>query len=224
LIRFTCASCGKRLKAADDGAGQKISCPRCGQRLMVPQQMQNQSSVPQPATPPLWPPHASHGSQAVPQAGQVLVHCPGCGRAIILQVHELTLNIECAGCFKQFVPSEPHSPASVPRQPSADPFARVEPPRQAEIGQHGTTVGPLIFFACPDCGTPLKASPEQVGSELPCPNCGLRLQVPAPTSDSQGAKSQSPVDTLQVPQGKFCITCGANILKIVHTRPTRSPQ
>lgn len=36
MIRFLCPTCQKRLKAPDDGAGRKTSCPRCGQRMLVP--------------------------------------------------------------------------------------------------------------------------------------------------------------------------------------------
>ncbi|HJT78565.1 MAG TPA: hypothetical protein VJ739_15275 [Gemmataceae bacterium] len=36
MIHFACPSCGKHLKAPDSGTGQKTSCPRCGQRLLIP--------------------------------------------------------------------------------------------------------------------------------------------------------------------------------------------
>lgn len=36
MIRFNCPNCGKRLKAPDEGAGQRTKCPTCGTRLLVP--------------------------------------------------------------------------------------------------------------------------------------------------------------------------------------------
>jgi DNA-directed RNA polymerase subunit RPC12/RpoP len=36
MIRFSCPSCQKALKAPEEGAGRKISCPNCGQRLLIP--------------------------------------------------------------------------------------------------------------------------------------------------------------------------------------------
>jgi hypothetical protein len=36
MIRFSCPVCQKVLKAPDHGTGQKCSCPRCGQKLVVP--------------------------------------------------------------------------------------------------------------------------------------------------------------------------------------------
>jgi hypothetical protein len=36
VIRFSCPTCSKVLKAPDHGAGRKIACPGCGQRLLIP--------------------------------------------------------------------------------------------------------------------------------------------------------------------------------------------
>jgi hypothetical protein len=36
MVRFACPTCQKVLKAPDHGIGQKTSCPRCGQRLLIP--------------------------------------------------------------------------------------------------------------------------------------------------------------------------------------------
>ena len=35
-IRFHCADCGKKLKAADDQMGDRVECPGCGAELLVP--------------------------------------------------------------------------------------------------------------------------------------------------------------------------------------------
>ncbi len=36
MIRFQCPACQKVLKVVDGGAGRKINCPKCGQRMLVP--------------------------------------------------------------------------------------------------------------------------------------------------------------------------------------------
>lgn len=36
MIRFKCPACQKILKAPDEGAGRKINCPKCGQRMLIP--------------------------------------------------------------------------------------------------------------------------------------------------------------------------------------------
>lgn len=36
MIRFKCPACQKVLKVLDEGAGRKINCPKCGQRMRTP--------------------------------------------------------------------------------------------------------------------------------------------------------------------------------------------
>ncbi|HJT76851.1 MAG TPA: hypothetical protein VJ739_06575 [Gemmataceae bacterium] len=36
MIRFSCPVCQQHLSARDDGAGQKVACAACGQRLEIP--------------------------------------------------------------------------------------------------------------------------------------------------------------------------------------------
>jgi hypothetical protein len=131
LIRFECPTCGKRLKAPDDGAGCKTTCTRCSQRLLVPPRVQNKTvlgkAVPDRPTISAVPPSGIKPQAAVLPPGQVVVSCPGCGRAIQLRPHELSLVIECAACNLCFSPSGPPVPPPVPRQwpsgPSASPSA-----------------------------------------------------------------------------------------------------
>src|SRR5438105_9694668 len=43
MIHFQCPSCSVRLNVADDKAGTKGPCPKCGQRLQVPGLTQNKT-------------------------------------------------------------------------------------------------------------------------------------------------------------------------------------
>jgi hypothetical protein len=52
---------------------------------------------------------------ASPLVATVIVRCPGCGRAISLQEHEQTLNIQCARCATKFAPSQAAAQAAFPR-------------------------------------------------------------------------------------------------------------
>jgi DNA-directed RNA polymerase subunit RPC12/RpoP len=45
MIRFSCPTCRKALKAPDDGAGRKIPCPQCGQRLLIPPPEQSRNKT-----------------------------------------------------------------------------------------------------------------------------------------------------------------------------------
>src|SRR5690349_5212244 len=37
MIRFACPACQSHLKSPDDKAGAKIACPKCGQKVRVPE-------------------------------------------------------------------------------------------------------------------------------------------------------------------------------------------
>jgi DNA-directed RNA polymerase subunit RPC12/RpoP len=46
-IEFQCASCGKLLKVAANGAGKAVRCPGCGQSIVVPAAPSQPASIPQ---------------------------------------------------------------------------------------------------------------------------------------------------------------------------------
>jgi biopolymer transport protein ExbD len=50
-IKFSCDSCGKRLKAGDRQGGRKVKCPGCGQAQTVPEP-QGERPVSEPPAPP----------------------------------------------------------------------------------------------------------------------------------------------------------------------------
>lgn len=45
MIRFSCPACQKILKVSDHGAGRKVPCPRCGQRLLIPPPVQERNKT-----------------------------------------------------------------------------------------------------------------------------------------------------------------------------------
>ncbi len=57
MIHFCCSRCQKRIRCADKGAGRKMHCPRCGERLLIPPPVQQQEesihAEPSPAPPPV---------------------------------------------------------------------------------------------------------------------------------------------------------------------------
>jgi DNA-directed RNA polymerase subunit RPC12/RpoP len=121
MIRFACPACKKVLKVADDGAGKKVNCPGCGQRLLIP-------AAPMPVVPvrdrvvlaeaPPSPPTSSpvSASRSAPpkvrQGKTIPVTCPGCRRQISLPVAELGTMIECAQCSARFVPTRAAAPSA----------------------------------------------------------------------------------------------------------------
>lgn len=120
MIRFQCPVCDKVLKAPDHGAGQKISCPKCGQRLLIPQPAPAANktvlgrSLPESSSSSVPP------SMASSSAASLTATCPGCGRSIPLELHEIGWTIECKVCKTCFVLAEPPAPSLTPtKQPSA---------------------------------------------------------------------------------------------------------
>jgi DNA-directed RNA polymerase subunit RPC12/RpoP len=127
VLRFQCPACQKVLKAPEAAAGQKVPCPRCGQRLLVPAQVpvsttdRNKTVLGQPvqsAAAALPVPPATRPPGPVLPAGKVLVSCPGCERSILLPTNELSWTIECSQCSTRFVPvpatASVAAPAPVP--------------------------------------------------------------------------------------------------------------
>jgi hypothetical protein len=55
MIRFSCPVCQQHLSARDDGAGQKVSCASCGQRLQIPTTPEHRTH-PTALLPPYHPP------------------------------------------------------------------------------------------------------------------------------------------------------------------------
>jgi S1-C subfamily serine protease len=59
MIRFVCPSCEQVLKVTDNHANQKVNCPKCGQRLLVPGPQPNRTILARPlAGPAAAPPEA----------------------------------------------------------------------------------------------------------------------------------------------------------------------
>jgi RsiW-degrading membrane proteinase PrsW (M82 family) len=50
-ISFSC-TCGKQLKAKDEGAGRRVNCPACGESLVIPAVSVEPDPPPEPETPP----------------------------------------------------------------------------------------------------------------------------------------------------------------------------
>lgn len=103
-VRFACPKCNSALSAPDHRIGTKTNCPKCGQRLLVPGRPANRTVLGRPIEEGT---RAARSPARAPesQPGTACVTCPGCGRAIVLPLEELSQLIECAKCLTRFVPS-----------------------------------------------------------------------------------------------------------------------
>jgi DNA-directed RNA polymerase subunit RPC12/RpoP len=81
MITFTCPACQAALESPDHTAGQKVHCPKCGQRLLIPPPMPrpilNRTMLGQATTP--LPTSSSPPPEPVVWVG---VRCYDCDRAI----------------------------------------------------------------------------------------------------------------------------------------------
>jgi len=48
MIRFSCSRCGKKIRGPERAAGSKMFCPRCGERLLIPPPVREESIHAQP--------------------------------------------------------------------------------------------------------------------------------------------------------------------------------
>jgi len=118
MICFSCPTCKFVLQSPAQDAGNKIECPKCGQRLLIPNPAKPAASN-KTVLGSLLPSSSgltatsSRATGSVPQstdAGTVDVTCPCCGRVIPLSPHELSLVIQCSRCLAPFNPSS-HLPS-----------------------------------------------------------------------------------------------------------------
>jgi DNA-directed RNA polymerase subunit M/transcription elongation factor TFIIS len=103
-LRFACPRCRSVLEAPIHKAGEKVPCPKCGQRLQVPGPTR-EKTVLADALPESMNRAAARGAPPVRTSAPltIAVACPGCGRRILLPEEKLGAVIECAKCDTRFV-------------------------------------------------------------------------------------------------------------------------
>lgn len=123
MIRFGCPTCRSVLESPERKAGDKIACPKCGQRLQVPAPPRNKTVLgtifPEPSGQfrPVDPPVRDPQPQAT-VANSVSLTCPTCKAVLSLPRTAIGFWTTCPKCREGFLASDD----STPEQP-------VEPPR-----------------------------------------------------------------------------------------------
>ena len=108
MIRFSCPHCTKKLKAPEGSAGRMITCPKCGQSLVVPAPVRSPGPIfPESAaiSPTPLPPVGAVTAESSP--GKIPVSCPGCDRTLQVLPDQLSLKLQCSHCNAVFVLTEP---------------------------------------------------------------------------------------------------------------------
>src|SRR5436190_6193084 len=123
MIRFNCPRCSTTLEAPDHGAGSKIECPKCQQRLQIPLPPPNKTILAPLASP------QRPASPIVPPAPLAVV-CPHCRGTISITPDLIGKNVGCPLCHGASVISGnppvasaamPAAPAPLQRPPPAAP-------------------------------------------------------------------------------------------------------
>src|SRR5438105_3921294 len=133
MIRFACPACQKVLTCQDNGAGRKVACPRCGQRLLIPPpppmaipvRVQTKTilgrSLPDPSASLALPSPADKRPVALPAAGHVQVDCPGCRVPLMVPEQHLGRQVQCPKCGLLFATTG-GKPSPGPIPSSSDPL------------------------------------------------------------------------------------------------------
>jgi DNA-directed RNA polymerase subunit RPC12/RpoP len=139
MIRCLCPTCRAVLEYPDDKAGQKVHCPKCTERLLVPSpvRVQNHTVLGQLLT---TSPNPKPAIQ--PPTRQVPIgDCPGFHKPLSVEQDQIGQWIECPHCRKGFAamnPLAPHAPSSRPAPRSEPEGTNVKP---------WTVIGVLLWTA-----------------------------------------------------------------------------
>jgi predicted nucleic acid-binding Zn ribbon protein len=171
MIRFTCPTCQKILKAPPDWAGRKTKCTQCEQRMVIPTppQATNQTVLGQLA------PSTMNAAASLSPTASLTVNCPGCGRVIVLDPNELHLTIQCVQCQTCFNVSRPAPPSPNFQQPPTESAFTLGGSANATPEYNVASGG----RCCPFCAEPI--NPDA----MKCKHCGELLD-----RDMRAAKAE----------------------------------
>src|SRR5262245_19267204 len=100
MFQFRCPTCKSTIAAPEEMAGEKVSCQRCGQRLMVPTP-QNQTVLGEALE---WAPSRPVASTTVP-----VEPCPACGRELSVTPELIGRWVSCQ-CGAEFAATRAGEP------------------------------------------------------------------------------------------------------------------
>ena len=199
MIRFTCPECRTTYSAAEEHAGKRTTCKKCGAKFLIPD-----GSEPDPASPPALPyeveassfppppppvpepapsflaPPAPEPPAPEPAIPVELAPCPQCHAKMSVRPEDVGFDIQCPFCQTVFrgVAAETTGLAS----PSSDPAAHSAP---AESEPEGIEIAP-----CPKCRAELTVAPDDLGGEVECPFCQTvyKAEKPRPKANTRLAR------------------------------------
>jgi DNA-directed RNA polymerase subunit M/transcription elongation factor TFIIS len=178
MIRFVCPQCSTPYSAADEHAGKRTTCKKCGAKFHIPHAGAESAPVPpslpysvEVSAPPSAPlperepslsptPPAPEPPPLPPEVPVELKPCPKCGAKMSVRPDDVGYDIQCPFCQTTFrgeaasieSASAPTAPTEAPPPPAPEP--------------EGVEIAP-----CPKCRAELTVAPDDVGGEVECPFC-----------------------------------------------------
>jgi DNA-directed RNA polymerase subunit RPC12/RpoP len=166
FIHFGCPHCTAPLRARSTHAGRRQRCPLCQSAVVVPPKSRRTDFEQYLLHDDVGP-----AIEAVPA---IAVDCPVCRSRLTAPEDQVGQKIACPDCGTAVVvppKPEPHAPKRVLALEEYALCEAYDPATAAASQPH------YIPVRCGLCDTLMHATPEQVGSELTCPDCSTRTVV-----------------------------------------------
>ena len=183
-IRFDCSDCSARLQASEAQSGLTLPCPRCGAPNRVP------GHQGQPTPGPATVPQSQHKRRYV---REIPVVCGVCSTRSYARAAEIGTEIECPDCGAQNEVKQPPKPKPTgvyvaPPVDDRDEYQLRDDTVASEITD--SDLEHFVFF-CHVCSTQMRATADQTGKSVRCPDCDFEMTVPKPP---QHLAATGPID------------------------------
>ncbi|QDU87064.1 hypothetical protein Pla175_04190 [Pirellulimonas nuda] len=161
-VPVRCLACGARGQAPASMVGQSAPCPKCGGQISV--------------TPP---------PRRLAPSTQIGVNCRLCDTRMYADARHVGRKIKCPDCGTLTV-IQPPKPVAKPARPAAldatDGYQVWTEERQPWAAELVAAQPKRLAVVCTSCQSLLYATPEQVGQELVCGDCGVSNLVRPPVA------------------------------------------
>lgn len=138
MIRFACPTCKAVLKAPPRKAGDEVACPKCGQRVLIPNPVKPAEA---PNLSPNFAPKPNPVNRTVLAQPEAMIHysCPRCKKLLEAPVHCAGQKIHCPDCNQRLQIPQPTTPAPAPQPPLNKTILANEEPLQGVVGANPPT-------------------------------------------------------------------------------------
>lgn len=176
MIRFACPSCDATYSAAEEHAGKRTTCKKCGTKFLIPDGTDTPGLpyvVEQGDSPAAPVPEVPRNRFVAPAAEPPppplsvpveLNPCPTCQAKMSVHAEDVGFDIQCPFCQTTFLG------VAAPTLPAATSGAKPPAPEPESI-----EIAP-----CPKCQAELTVAPEDLGSDVECPFCQTVYEAEKP--------------------------------------------